>query len=164
MAWPTTTWATSSGASSPRRSMRHPPSATTWPWPVRWRCWRQVSSDSPTTSCRRRWAARVIPNIQPDGITEFPWFSLILGDLHPHFVALPFDLLAIGLAMAVLANLLARRDHQWLDVGAAAVGLGVLIPLNTWDVGTFWIVYAAAVVAALLATVGAFAAGPGAPR
>src|SRR3954451_12115466 len=107
-------------------------------------------------------AARVIPNIQPDGITEFPWFSLILGDLHPHFVALPFDLLAIGLAIAALANLLARRDHHWLDVGAAAVGLGVLIPLNTWDVGTFWIVYAAAVVAALLA--GACAAAADAER
>ena len=34
----------------------------------------------------------------------------------------------------------------------------MLIPLNTWDVGTFWIVYAAAVVAALLATAGAYAA------
>ena len=95
-------------------------------------------------------AARVIPNVQPDGITEFPWFSLILGDLHPHFVALPFDLLAVGLAMAAFANLLAARDQQWTDVGVAALGLGVLIPLNTWDVGTFWVAYAIAVGAAVL--------------
>ena len=56
-------------------------------------------------------AARVIPNVPPDGITEFPWFSLILGDLHPHFVALPFELLAVGLALAAFRNLLAGHDH-----------------------------------------------------
>ncbi|MEA2640765.1 MAG: hypothetical protein QOF51_2159, partial [Chloroflexota bacterium] len=32
-------------------------------------------------------AARVIPNLQPDGITEFPNFSFLLGDLHPHYMA-----------------------------------------------------------------------------
>ncbi len=92
-------------------------------------------------------AARVIPNVQPDGITEFPWFSLILGDLHPHFTALPFDLLVLGLALAAFRNLLAGGDHTRLDVAAAALGLGLLIPLNTWDVGTFWVVYAAALLA-----------------
>jgi YYY domain-containing protein len=94
-------------------------------------------------------AARVIPNIEPDGITEFPWFSLILGDLHPHFVALPFDLLAIGLAVVVFGLLLAGREPDWLDTTVAALVLGLLIPLNTWDVGTFWIVYTAAVAAGL---------------
>jgi YYY domain-containing protein len=95
-------------------------------------------------------AARVIPNIEPDGITEFPWFSLLLGDLHPHYVALPFDLLALGLAVCAFRNLLAARDHTGLDTGVAALALGSLIPLNTWDVGTFWTIYAVAVGAALL--------------
>ncbi len=94
-------------------------------------------------------AARVIPNIEPDGITEFPWFSLLLGDLHPHYVALPFDLLALGLAVCAFRNLLAG-DHDQLDTGTAALALGSLIPLNTWDVGTFWTIYAVAVGAALL--------------
>ncbi len=35
-------------------------------------------------------------------IDEFPFFSFLLGDMHPHVLALPFALLAIGLA----ANLL----------------------------------------------------------
>jgi len=94
-------------------------------------------------------AARVIPNIQPDGITEFPWFSLLLGDLHPHFVALPFELLVLALSFAAFRNLLAELDHGWLDLVAGALALGALIPLNTWDVGTFWVLYAMAVVAAL---------------
>jgi len=97
-------------------------------------------------------AARVIPNVSPDGITEFPWFSLILGDLHPHFVALPFELLALGLALAAFRNLLAGYDHGKLDVAVAALALGFLIPLNTWDVGTFWVIYALAVVAGLTVT------------
>ncbi len=95
-------------------------------------------------------AARVIPNVQPDGITEFPWFSLILGDLHPHFVALPFELLAIGLALAAFRNLLAGHDQGKLDLAVSALALGLLIPLNTWDVGTFWVVYGLAVVAGLV--------------
>ena len=39
-------------------------------------------------------------------INEFPWFSLLLGDLHPHLTALPFTILAIVLAIS------ARADRQ----------------------------------------------------
>ncbi len=35
-------------------------------------------------------------------IDEFPAFSFILGDLHPHVLALPFVLLAVGLAVNLL--------------------------------------------------------------
>jgi uncharacterized membrane protein len=35
-------------------------------------------------------------------IDEFPFFSFLLGDLHPHVLALPFVLLAIGLALNLL--------------------------------------------------------------
>ncbi len=40
-------------------------------------------------------------------IDEFPFFSFLLGDMHPHVLALPFALLAIGLALNLL---LAVRD------------------------------------------------------
>jgi YYY domain-containing protein len=40
-------------------------------------------------------------------IDEFPFFSFLLGDVHPHVLALPFVLLVIALAL----NLLFSRDH-----------------------------------------------------
>src|SRR5690606_24709320 len=36
----------------------------------------------------------------PDTITEFPAFSLLLGDLHPHVFALPIGIVALALATA----------------------------------------------------------------
>jgi YYY domain-containing protein len=44
--------------------------------------------------------------VQP--IDEFPFFSFLLGDNHPHVLALPFVLLAIGLAF----NLLLRQMSE----------------------------------------------------
>ena len=38
----------------------------------------------------------------PDAITEFPWFSFILGDLHAHVLALPFTLLMLAFALQVV--------------------------------------------------------------
>lgn len=35
-------------------------------------------------------------------IDEFPFFSFLLGDMHPHVLALPFALLAIGLALNLM--------------------------------------------------------------
>lgn len=81
-------------------------------------------------------ASRVIPNIQPDGITEFPYFSFLLGDLHPHYMAIPLDLLIVGLALASWRGdgSIARRP----PLPVAAVALGVLLAAHTWDVPTFW--------------------------
>jgi YYY domain-containing protein len=44
-------------------------------------------------------------------IDEFPFFSFLLGDMHPHVLGLPFVLLAVGLALAlVLGNKEAGRQ------------------------------------------------------
>jgi YYY domain-containing protein len=91
-------------------------------------------------------ASRVIPTIQPDGITEFPYFSFLLGDLHPHFTALPLLLLIIGLVLALLLE-----DRPWHEPGClllAGLVIGVPLAANTWDVATFWALYG---LAALLA-------------
>lgn len=89
-------------------------------------------------------------------ISEFPFFSFLLGDNHPHVYALPFGLLALALSFNVLvagavgaartwatASSLRRGAHALLDgivpgVGpwdwaAWAVLLGALGFYNTWD-------------------------------
>jgi YYY domain-containing protein len=85
-------------------------------------------------------ASRVIPNLQPDGIDEFPFFSALLADLHPHFVALPFELLVLALAGAHALSRGATLRSIWTQ-GLAALALGGLLVINTWDIAPFWLVY-----------------------
>lgn len=96
-------------------------------------------------------ASRVLNDYQLDGqvqpdwyaqpIDEFPQFSFLLADNHPHVLALPFVLLALGLALNVL---LLGRAPNMLETVFYALGIGALVFLNTWD-GP---IYLAAVVGA----------------
>lgn len=72
-------------------------------------------------------------------ITEFPFFSYWLGDMHPHVMSLPFTLLLVGLAL--------RRAHASTpDIVLPALLIGLLYPLNSWDYPTFLLLYMGAVV------------------
>jgi YYY domain-containing protein len=85
-------------------------------------------------------ASRVIPNLQPDGIDEFPFFSALLSDLHPHFMALPFELLVLTIAAVhVLSRGATLRSVA--TQGLAALALGGLLVINTWDIAPFWLLY-----------------------
>ena len=49
-------------------------------------------------------ASRVVTDLDLRGsfqevIDEFPFFSFLLGDLHPHVLAIPFNLLAVAIAL-----------------------------------------------------------------
>ncbi|HEX2034014.1 MAG TPA: DUF2298 domain-containing protein [Chloroflexota bacterium] len=90
-------------------------------------------------------------------INEFPSFSFLLGDLHPHVLALPFALLAVGVAYGWLRQppLLhtwaaplsptpqpthegppALRGVWWSAIAGVVPGclvLGSLYFLNSWD-------------------------------
>ena len=78
-------------------------------------------------------------------IDEFPFFSFLLGDMHPHVLGLPFVLLAIGLALALLLGARPRAASSrvdewtglfplgWIGVALFALCLGGLGFLNTWD-------------------------------
>ena len=83
----------------------------------------------------------------PTVITEFPAFSFILGDLHPHVMALPYGLLALGLAIelylvgrSVAARTWWRRPVYWV----APLVYGALGFLNSWDLPTFLFIAVAA--------------------
>jgi YYY domain-containing protein len=87
-------------------------------------------------------AARIVTPGAPETITEFPFFSFLLGDLHPHVMAIPFGLLGIAAAVRLLQeeetlDLAFWARHQLLLV-ALAVLVGGLSFLNTWDLPTFF--------------------------
>ena len=70
-------------------------------------------------------------------ITEFPMFSFLLGDLHPHVVSLPFVILGLSLCL----NLFLSVDkfglrwlwrHSW-EAAALSLFLGAVAFINLWD-------------------------------
>jgi YYY domain-containing protein len=86
-------------------------------------------------------AARVVSPDAPETITEFPFFSFLLGDLHPHVMSIPFVLLTMGAAVRLLQepdtlDLSFWERHSWLLAGFAVL-VGGLAFLNTWDFPTF---------------------------
>ena len=98
------------------------PGHTSWWW---WRASRVLSDLD--------FSGRPLP-ISP--ITEFPFFSFLLGDNHPHVLALPTALLAGALALdwAARGSLHgAPRGEHVSRLLAAALVTGALLFLNTWD-------------------------------
>lgn len=79
-------------------------------------------------------------------ITEFPFFSFWLGDMHPHVMSLPFTLLALTLALATLARpalpaYTASRAGM-LELVLSSVVLGSLYVINSWDLPTYLLLFA----------------------
>lgn len=86
-------------------------------------------------------------------ITEFPAFSLYLGDLHPHILAMPFDLLALAVALALIRR--AQRSAWPSPVRLHSAGYGMIIGclycINSWDVPTYALLGAGALALGLRA-------------
>ena len=87
--------------------------------------------------------SRVIPNSA--AITEFPAWSILFGDVHPHVMGLPLLITVLVLCLAWYRSLIERRSAQSLAL-AVVVGLllGLVRATNTWD-------YPLALATALLA-------------
>ncbi len=110
-------------------------------------------------------------------IDEFPFFSFLLGDIHPHVLALPFVLLVTALALHLLAapalpatetappspkfidkirqilqnswRELGQATGGWLGFGVYALAIGGLSFLNTWDFPIYLGVVGLALIARL---------------
>ena len=101
-------------------------------------------------------ATRVIDTLQ-DGasldytITEFPFFSFLLGDLHSHVLALPFVLLTLALALNLCRSeepIGFRRIilHPWQAL-SMSLCFGALAFINSWDFPVYASILAAVTLA-----------------
>ena len=79
-------------------------------------------------------------------ITEFPMFSFVLGDIHPHVLALPTVLLAIGVAFGLWTMPGAPGWGRVARYCGAALVIGALYPTNAWDLPTFALPIVAAII------------------
>ncbi len=92
--------------------------------------------------------------IIPDTINEFPYFSFTFGDLHPHVISIPFQLLLLVLMLNIHKS--DGRGMRIYGKGAVhilagtilpALALGALFPVNAWDYPTYLIIFASIVLA-----------------
>ena len=84
--------------------------------------------------------------IIPYTINEFPFFTFLFADLHPHLIAMPFGLLVLalcGLALRVSAD----RASGLLALALILVlTLGMLGVTNTWDLPIYLLISGATLV------------------
>jgi len=88
-------------------------------------------------------ASRVVYDGKIQTINEFPSFSIILGDLHPHLSALPFAVVALALSISIARQPSILTYPQ--IVGAGWIS-GALYALNSWDLPTYFGLIALAVL------------------
>ena len=120
-------------------SFRNPPQPPLTPVPQRFWWWWQSS--------------RVVHDIDLLGkvsglspIDEFPAFSFVLGDLHPHVLVIPFVMLVVGLALSIYMGGMAEErqwrgrklPYRWDVFIFSAVALGGIAFLNTWDLPVYF--------------------------
>ncbi|WP_245619138.1 DUF2298 domain-containing protein [Methanogenium cariaci] len=91
--------------------------------------------------------------IIPHTIDFYPFFVFLQGDLHAHFISIPFLLTLIGLCLAL------SKQFSWTTFSAALVVTGFLVGLNAWNlpVSLFllaWTAYAATKKKAFLYVIG----------
>jgi len=135
--------------------------------------WRVISGDAQLPGDKGRWyfaASRAILHDRPESpITEFPLFSFLYADLHPHIAGMAIFFAALGWTLSIV--LAAKKDadsvtsptspgndapRSPLSVEAAALWLtgglvfGASQPTHTWDYPVLLALGVAAIIAATL--------------
>ena len=123
--------------------------------------WRTMFAGAPFGQIDFWRSSRMMPPDPPGWeITEFPFFTFLFADLHAHLMAIPFTLLALGLALALVVGArrvgvgqgdalagLAQRGWSLGELARVAtlgVVVGSLVLINAWDFPTYLIVSVAA--------------------
>jgi YYY domain-containing protein len=89
-------------------------------------------------------------------INEFPYFSFLFADLHPHMIGIPFTILVLALGLNIVLSGKPRTSNvqypisnfhlptSILQLLTSSVCLGALAVINTWDLPTYLGLIAAA--------------------
>jgi YYY domain-containing protein len=81
--------------------------------------------------------SRVIPAT----INEFPWWSFLFADLHPHLIGIPIALLFLAAVLTLIRSARLDWGEQRLYAGALlglfALLLGTLAAINLWELPTY---------------------------
>ena len=116
--------------------------------------WRWLSTSQPLAPFDWWRSSRV--HFGSSDITEFPYWSFLFGDVHPHLMGIPFFVTVAVLALVYIATALAADLRR---TTLLALLLGVLLAtvrmVHTWDFPT-----AAALIAVAIALGQALAPGP----
>lgn len=151
------------------------PPAPSWTAPfgdvgaIAWGTWSAVTGDGALPNDAFWAPTRVIP----DTINEFPYFTLLFGDLHAHLLAMPVVTAAIVVAAGIATSSRAGPDVDTGLLGvlggwrvAVPLGLlcgllgGILIASNTWDYPPAMALVVVAAIAGALAGSGRDARWP----
>ncbi len=73
----------------------------------------------------------------PFTINEFPYFSFLFADLHPHTIALPLTVLMIALAFEAFVAQSDSWQERLARWGLTVLTLGALAVTNSWDFPTY---------------------------
>ncbi len=100
------------------------------------------------------WQASRVHGSYEVSITEFPFFSFLFADLHPHTIGIPFAILVIALALSL--TLRGKRVPspiskpalrlRTLKFGLICLCLGALAVINSWDFPVYVLVIGGALL------------------
>ncbi|MBN1595869.1 hypothetical protein JW933_08090 [candidate division FCPU426 bacterium] len=86
----------------------------------------------------------------PDTINEFPFFSYLLGDMHPHMLAVPVFMAVLGMALNHLKSwqreVSIKAPDQLGRVVLWGLAIGSLGFINSWDLPTTFFIAVLAIV------------------
>jgi YYY domain-containing protein len=83
-------------------------------------------------------------------ITEFPYFTQIWADLHPHAIDLPITVLMIGLVYQRIRDGISCLRDMTVWAIVSALVLGTMVVTNSWDMPLGLLLVAAALLTATL--------------
>ncbi|OJX39485.1 MAG: hypothetical protein BGO78_13315 [Chloroflexi bacterium 44-23] len=102
-----------------------------------------LSGDAQLPGDPGRWYFAASRPILPDGpdtpIAEFPYFSFLYADLHPHLLSMPFYALPLTWCLSLILLPLTKRKwpEKLLALLMAGLFFGVFRASHTWDFPTF---------------------------